>query len=63
ATFKLIFNYENNNVAFQAINLPYYSFLALDYETNTSLILIKYDQKIKFDQLDNGFIFKIIFAM
>ncbi|CAF0766706.1 unnamed protein product [Adineta steineri] len=63
ATFKLIFNYENDNVAFQAINLPYYSFLALDYETNTSLILIKYDQKIKFDQLDNRFIFKIIFAM
>jgi hypothetical protein len=62
ATFKLIFDDKNDIVAFQTINLQNYFFLALNNETNTSLIVTQSGQQTTIGKFDDRFIFKIISA-
>jgi len=60
ATFKLIFDYENDLVVIQAINLPDYFYLAVDNEKYSNLILTKCEKQMTIDKLDERFLFKVI---
>jgi hypothetical protein len=60
ATFKLIFDYEKDFVAIQAINLPDYFYLAVDNEEHSNLTLKKCEEQTPVNELDQRFLFKII---
>ncbi len=62
ATFKLLKSNQNKSfVAFQSINIPR-SYLSIDSETKTSLILSEPKSQIKtIDDLDDRFLFELIY--
>jgi hypothetical protein len=60
ATFKLMVDNQKEVFAFQAINLADSFYLALDNETNATLVIIKLEPHITIDKLDKRFLFRII---
>lgn len=63
ATFKLIFNQKKDLLAFQAINLPDYSYIATNEENTTNLTLIQLTQPIQINKFNKRFIFRLIPAI
>ncbi len=60
ATFKLIFDYRNDIVALQTINLPVTYFVALSNDTEPCLILIPLNPQPTVELFDERFVFKLI---